>query len=264
MLDVEEIHVALPMLSERLVGARFAVLADLHMPRVKRIHYHMLDAVRRVKPDCVLIAGDTIDSGTQSVPALAPFFAHLSRIAPCAAVLGNNDCGARRTPALRAMYAETGVILLENETRMLSIRQSPVRVTGLTDPYAFRKGVQRERQAQNPQRVSMREALQPGRAGKDDRIPTFLLMHQPQIAGQYAELFPALIVAGHAHGGQFRLPLLGGVFAPGQGLFPRYTSGLYAVAGSQMVVSRGLGNHSLQFRLNNRFHLPVVVLSRTR
>jgi len=259
-LDVEEIHVALPGLHTPLAGSRAAVLADLHMPRLKPYHYRIHDAVKQAKPDFILIAGDTMDSRTRNVPELAPFFAHIARIAPCVAILGNNDCHRRRTPQLRALYEQAGIVLLENETRMLALRQSAIRITGLTDPHAFRLGVHRERPMANPTRVSMREALQPGRDREDKGIPTILLMHQPQIAGQYAELTPSLIVAGHAHGGQFRLPSMGGLYSPGQGLFPRYTSGLYEIEGSRLVVSRGLGTHDFPLRINNRPHIPVVVL----
>jgi len=72
-----------------------------------------------------------------------------------------------------------------------------------------------------------------------------------------------VIFSGHAHGGQFRIPFIGGVVAPDQGLFPKYTSGVYDLKnGSKLVMSRGLGNSFIPLRLNNRFHIPVVTLKR--
>ena len=66
-----------------------------------------------------------------------------------------------------------------------------------------------------------------------------------------------LVLTGHAHGGQFRLPLIGGLVAPNQGLFPKYDAGLYSEGSTNMIVSRGLGNSIIPFRFNNR---PEVVL----
>lgn len=73
---------------------------------------------------------------------------------------------------------------------------------------------------------------------------------------------PGLVLSGHAHGGQVRLPLLGGLYAPGQGLLPEYDSGLYSLGETQMVVSRGLGNSVAPLRVNNRPELVIVTLSR--
>ena len=260
-LDIQEISVQVPGLTKSLVGTRICLVADLHMPQLLPYHYHIYNAIRDARPDAIFIAGDTVDENTRSIPALVPFFLHLSRIAPSIAILGNNDCSREYTHQLRAMYLETGVTLLENETRMLILRGGATRVTGLTDPFAFTLGVHRDPVVENPERVSMREALQPGYDDHAAHIPTLLLMHQPQMAQRYAELRPSVIFAGHAHGGQIRLPLVGGLFAPGQGIFPRYTSGLYATDGSQMVVSRGLGNHHFPLRLWNRPHIPIAILS---
>lgn len=260
-LDVEEIGIQLSELPNALVGMRIGVVADLHMRRVDPFHYRVYDALRAARPELILIAGDTIDSSTGSVPELTPFFVHLSRLATCVAVLGNNDCGTSRTPQLRALYKEAGIALLENETRMIAVRGGALKITGLTDPEAFAAGVHPHNPIKSAERVSIREALQPGALGiKRPETPSILLMHQPQLAKRYAELAPSLIVAGHAHGGQFRLPLVGGLFAPGQGIFPRLTSGLYRQGSAWMVVSRGLGNHTFPIRLGNPMHLPVLRL----
>jgi len=237
------------------------------MRRLLPFHDRILEAVYKARPGCILIAGDTVDQRTESIEALGVWFGILSRIAPCVAVLGNNDCAMFRAAPLRDMYAASGVQLLENETRLLRANGVPVRVTGLTDPLAVRLGVHEERpQPEKPESMPLTAALrsEPEAAvtAKAAIPPSILLMHQPQLAQQYAYLAPSLIIAGHAHGGQFRVPLLGGLYAPGQGFLPRYTSGLYYVGRAQMVVSRGLGNHGFPVRLNNWPHLPVVVMRR--
>jgi len=268
-LDIEKIDVQLSGLPEALDGFRIAVLADLHMRRPLPFHDRILEAVWNSRPGCVLIAGDTVDQRTESIAALERFFGTLSRIAPCIAVLGNNDCVLFRAAPLRDLYEATNVLLLENETRLLGARDAPVRITGLTDPLAIRMGIHEERpRPEKPENMPLSAALRSkpesgtGATAATALPPSILLMHQPQLARRYASLTPSLIIAGHAHGGQFRLRAVGGLYAPGQGPFPRYTSGLYRVGKAQMVVSRGLGNHMFPVRLGNPPHLPVVVMRR--
>lgn len=89
---------------------------------------------------------------------------------------------------------------------------------------------------------------------------TVLLSHRPELAELYADLGVDLALCGHAHGGQFRLPYIGGVFSPSQGLFPKYTCGLYETDGKITIVSRGIGNSSFPFRINNSPELVLVKL----
>ena len=91
---------------------------------------------------------------------------------------------------------------------------------------------------------------------------TALLSHRPELFSVYRAAGVDLALCGHAHGGQFRIPLLGGVIAPDQGLFPKYSEGLYREEGKAMVVSRGLGNSSVPIRLNNRPEVVKIVLKR--
>ena len=90
---------------------------------------------------------------------------------------------------------------------------------------------------------------------------TVLLSHRPELFEEYAESGVNLVIAGHAHGGQFRLPFVGGLFAPNQGFFPRYDSGLYEKNNTKMVVSRGLGNSAVPIRFNNRPEIVVIELN---
>lgn len=97
-------------------------------------------------------------------------------------------------------------------------------------------------------------------------MPKILLAHRPEGFSTYSSdsfsIKPDLVFSGHAHGGQFRIPISNkGIVAPNQGFFPKYTSGLYASNnGVQMIVSRGLGNSIIPIRINNRPHLPIIEL----
>ena len=88
-----------------------------------------------------------------------------------------------------------------------------------------------------------------------------LLSHRPELFETYAACGVDLVLSGHAHGGQFRLPFIGGLIAPNQGLFPKYDAGLFTDGNTNMIVSRGIGNSIIPIRFNNR---PEIVLLELR
>jgi predicted MPP superfamily phosphohydrolase len=95
-----------------------------------------------------------------------------------------------------------------------------------------------------------------------DRLQ-LVLAHEPQYIEVYRNSEPDLVLSGHAHGGQFRIPGIGGLVAPGQGIFPKYTSGLYRTGNTTMIVSRGLGNSIIPIRIFNRPHVIIIELRKS-
>ena len=89
---------------------------------------------------------------------------------------------------------------------------------------------------------------------------TLLLSHRPELFETYVDCGIGLVLSGHTHGGQFRLPFIDGLAAPNQGLFPKYDAGLYTDGSTDMVVSRGIGNSIIPFRFNNRPEIVLVEL----
>lgn len=97
---------------------------------------------------------------------------------------------------------------------------------------------------------------------KDNGGFRILLTHRPELLNVYSKYDLDLVFTGHAHGGQVRLPIIGGMFAPGQGVHPKYTKGVYKEGMTQMVLSRGIGNSKFPFRINNRPEIIFVTLER--
>ena len=93
-----------------------------------------------------------------------------------------------------------------------------------------------------------------------DDLYSILLSHRPELFETYVKSGANLVLSGHAHGGQFRLPLLGGLFAPHQGFFPKYDAGLFSKQNTNMIVSRGIGNSLFPFRINNRPEIILIIL----
>ena len=88
-----------------------------------------------------------------------------------------------------------------------------------------------------------------------------LLSHRPEFMDMYVRYDIDLVLSGHAHGGQFRLPFLGGLYAPSQGFFPKYDAGLFEEENTKMIVSRGIGNSAFPLRFNNRPELVLITLT---
>lgn len=229
-----------------------AQVSDLHNAEFGGGNRELLAILEEAESDLIAITGDLIDSRrTDPAPALA-FLEGAVELAPVCYVTGNHEFRAYDAyQGLKSQMEELGVIVLENESMVLE--EVPLRVIGLDDP-SF--GVRSDPSA-TPEQIlqGALTALAP-QAGEED-LRTVLLAHRPEYVELYAQYGADLVLSGHAHGGQVRLPGAGGLYAPGQGFLPEYTSGLYQIGETSLVVSRGLGNSLFPLRVNNR---PEVVL----
>ena len=176
------------------------------------------------------------------------------QIAPVYYVNGNHEAGLLQYDKLKEGLEAVGVIVLEDEVIQLNHNGSTLTLIGLSDPnYAIRNDVFDETPAMVSTKLS---GLQENENGY-----TILLSHRPELFETYVNCGMDLVFSGHAHGGQFRLPFIGGLVAPNQGLFPKYDAGLYTDGTTNMIVSRGIGNSIIPIRFNNR---PEVVLVELR
>ena len=153
---------------------------------------------------------------------------------------------------LRDKLVESGVNVLENKSVSLEQGEESINLIGVSDP-----GFETDYLFGDTEGVLRRHLDE---LVEDSEEFTLLLSHRPELFELYAEKDIDLVLTGHAHGGQFRLPFVGGVYAPNQGLFPEYDSGMFAEEDTYMIVSRGLGNSLFPFRLNNRPEVIVVTL----
>ena len=233
-----------PIESEKLPasfdGFRIAQVSDLHNAGFWQ---DVAEELRQIQPDIIVLTGDLIDSGRTDVDAALAFAGQVAQIAPCYFVSGNHEAWSPgHWEKLREGLKQSGIVLLENERVRLELGGEHVTLLGLSDP-AF---------GGDHTRILGELA-----AGEGYRI---LLSHRPERMKLYAEAGVDLVFSGHAHGGQFRIPFLGGVIAPDQGLFPEYDSGLYEQDGTAMLVSRGIGNSIIPLRICNRPEILVAQL----
>lgn len=247
-LGVTELCFASPLLPPGFHGFRVAQISDLHNRVFGPENRVLLQALRQAAPDVIAITGDLVDSRRPDRAAALDLCRRAAQLAPCYYVPGNHEARLPDYDVFRQQLLDAGVTLLEDRWTALSRGDERLFLLGLRDP-AFSREM--------PQ-VALARALEPQIAV----CPGFrlLLSHRPEYFPLYSAMGATLTLSGHAHGGQFRLPFLGGLFAPGQGLLPAYDAGLYTQGNRAMIVSRGLGNSAFPFRLGNPPELVVVTL----
>lgn len=203
-------------------------------------------------PDAVLLVGDLFDDDTQNRPTerTLSLMRQLSAQYPCYYVSGNHEAWTGEMDALYQQTADAGVTVLRMSSGVLTVRGQRIALCGIPDPYemVFSGAPDTEEQ--------LRQALE----DVDSADFTVLLAHRPELLAKYAQFPLDLVVSGHAHGGQVRIPgVLNGLYAPNQGWFPKLAGGAYTQDGTTLIVSRGL---AVRTRLPRIFNRPEVVLVR--
>lgn len=233
------------------------MLSDLHNQSYGNNNEELLQAIRHAKPEAVFISGDILTSSGEAaeMDAAVALMDELTRKYPVYYANGNHESRIKnRMEASYEKYKSTiqsfGVHLLENTHRCLEIHGMPIAVWGLElSKEYFRRGMPAQ-----PDTAAIRELL-----GKpEDDYYNILLAHHPAYFDAYAGWGADLTLSGHLHGGIVRLPLLGGVISPQIRLFPKYDKGLFDKNGQKLIVSAGLGAHTIKVRINNPAELVII------
>lgn len=253
-LMVSTISISSSHIPAAFSGFRIAQVSDLHNSEFGKNNTELLKLLSESRPDIIAITGDLIDANHTDVGIALGFAQESVRIAPTYYVTGNHEAASPQYDTLKAGLEEAGVIVLEDEAVSLERNGETITLLGLGDPDFTVKG---DMFGETSAMVSTKlKNLDDGEGGY-----TILLSHRPELFETYVNCSIDLVFAGHAHGGQFRLPFIGGLVAPNQGLFPKYDAGLYTDGGTSMVVSRGIGNSIIPFRFNNRPEIVLVELN---
>lgn len=248
-LELNTYTVTSARLPECFDGYRIAHVSDLHNAEMGEDNEKLLTMLREADPDMIAITGDLIESRNTDVEIALQFVQEAMKIAPCYYVTGNHEARVNEYEELKTGLISASVIILEDAQTEISIGGESITLIGVNDPsfqtdYLF-----------GDSETVMSSKLTELLTDRDGF--TILLSHRPELFDTYADHDVDLVLSGHAHGGQFRLPFIGGVVAPNQGLFPEYDAGIYTEDNTNMLVSRGVGNSILPFRINNR---PEVIL----
>ena len=256
-IKTDYISISSNKLPEAFEGFKILQISDLHNKEFGKDQAVLLRNIEKAEPDIIVVTGDLIDSRRTNVDKAMDFIRGAVKLAPVYYVTGNHEGLTEEYPELEKQLIQTGAILLKNKLIQIKYKGAAINLAGINDPlYEMITG--------NYNEYSEKQILEEQLEGiKEDRAEryTVLLAHRPEFIDTYAQYGIDLVFSGHAHGGQFRLPFIGGLIAPGQGLFPKYTSGKYNKKNTTEIVSRGLGNSIIPLRVFNRPQIIVCTLN---
>lgn len=238
-LTVDEYTFTSAKVSKSADDFRIVQVSDLHNAKFGKNNSRLISKIKDQSPDIIVITGDIVDSNHTNIDTATDFCKEAAKIAPCYYITGNHEMWLDKseTDTLYSGMNSAGVTILDSTTITL---ENGIYLTGLGDDHLYDGTL----------------------AKLSDSVPDdalhIVLAHEPQyLEEEYTLSSPDLIITGHAHGGQVRLPFIGGIVAPDQGFFPKYTAGEYKSVDTTMYVSRGLGNSVIPLRI---FNTPEINL----
>lgn len=217
-------------------------ISDLHNTMFGEKQERLLTKIRNASPDLIAITGDLVDTTHTNIAAAMDFICGATKIAPVYFVSGNHEAGIGwgKYKELARQMRKEGVNILDNQSKeFIRIKGQRICLMGKEDPG-----------------FSHRTAYD-----FDSSVYTILLSHRAELFQHYVDTKLDLVLSGHLHGGQIRLPFVGGLVAPGNTFLPKYSGGVYEKNNTRMVVSRGLGNSRIPLRINNPPELVVIRLT---
>lgn len=253
--------------SPRITGTErftFVFLSDLHICNPKNQNRRLAEAIRKIRPDAVLSGGDMVlAKGKHSTKVPEELLTGLAEDFPVYAANGNHELRMKeeretygnQAEEYRGRLEKAGCVVLENRSALLRKGPDRVRIWGLDIP---------KRYYPKFRKIPMEPSFLRDSLGEPSREEYHILMaHSPNYPEAYAAWGADAVLAGHFHGGTIRLPFLGALMSPDFQFFPTYAHGRFDLPGGcVMMVSSGLGVHSVRIRINNPPELLVLRLGR--
>ncbi len=244
-IDIENYQLHYSNLPSEFEGFKIVQISDVHLPKNASSIENIIKLTKKQEPDIIIISGDIIDqSADLETCGLTELCKGLSEICEVYAVTGNHEFWNDDIENWKSIIRQNGVVFLDNAYRIIEKNGAQIAVIGLEDNETYNADIFNNDELKSCFKI--------------------LIAHRPELYNSYISqdvMNPDVVFTGHAHGGQIRIPFLGGLVAPDQGFFPKYTTGKYKINDTvNMIVSRGLGNSVIPFRVNNRPNIPVVTL----
>ena len=251
-LSVSEYRISISGLPKEFDGFTVVQISDLHNKRFGGNQARIMRRIHTIDPDICAITGDFVKNHGKSTQHSLSLFRRLSERQPTYLVTGNHEAESHNWPDLEAAVHQTGVSILRGAIPIQK-GDAEIQLIGIDDPAFFAE-------SENLGTQAFEERLRQIISATDGAAPKILLAHRPEMLKLYSSLGIDVVLTGHAHGGLWRFPLIGGLAAPNQGLFPKFTKGVHARGNTSMVISRGLGSTKIPLRIFNPPELVVVRL----
>ncbi|HFK1548527.1 metallophosphoesterase [Bacillus albus] len=253
LISITRVDITSSKIPSTFKGFKILQISDLHNKKFGNNQETLIQKVKGENPDVIVITGDLIDSKSYDAEVSMELIRELVKKYPIYFVTGNHEKWSGKYNDLEKELKKHHVTVLRNEHVTIHKGEQKINLLGIDDP-AFVAGNRDEGNVVKDEILKAKFEMKP-------HAYNVLLSHRPEFLSEYANEKIDLVLSGHAHGGQVRLPFIGGLVAPNQGIFPTYTAGLYEKQNTSMVVSRGLGNSVIPQRIFNRPELVVVQLN---
>ncbi len=236
---------------------QIAQVSDLHNTNFGKNNFKLIQKLKSISPDIIVITGDILDSRRTNVDIALSFLEEAVKIAPVYYVTGNHE---RRIPSDFKIFEEKatnieGVTFLRGESVNITKNNDTIQLVGVDD---FRYFTNNKYNVSDIPEIKQK-ILKYIKPLNNKDLYSILLFHRPTLFEEFVIAEYDLVLTGHTHGGQFRLPFIGGLYA-NRKILPKYDAGLFTKDTTNMYVSRGLGNSLFPFRFNNRPELAIIEL----
>ena len=240
---------------------RVVHISDLHSKQFGKNNNRLNKVIMSQKPDVIFATGDMIDSSLKDMDKTINFLVELNKVIPVVYIPGNNEMRTEKIEEILKKLGDGNVIVLNNQIKELYLNKNKVYILGLAERKQDEGGIFYNKINSKYLYSNCEELFEKLERGDGTKI---VLSHYPEnfkAVGEYSysKYNFDIMFSGHAHGGQFILPFIGGLFAPGQGILPKYYKGVHGET-SKLVISRGLGNSGFPLRLFNRPEIVVIDL----
>lgn len=243
--------------SEKIsTDTKVVFLTDLHNKEYDRGNQKIIQSIRKLKPDFVLIGGDMVlGIDEQPVKIACELIAELVRFTKVYYANGNHEQRVKEHVEkygdfyenYKKILVDLGVTMLENESLLVG---DDLEIAGVEIPEKYYVKFCKEK--------LQIEEIEERITKKDTERFQILMAHNPTFSEQYVKWGADLVLSGHYHGGMIRIPYYGGVINPQARLFPKYTGGHYHIEGKDVIVSKGLGEHTVKIRICNWPEIVVI------
>lgn len=217
-------------------------LSDLHDKQFGKDNQTLVRVVKQQKPDIIVFTGDLVDQKTEDVTSSVNMLSELNRFIPVYYIPGNHEYRCEKAELIFRMLEEENVEVLNLKTQAITVNGADIDMIGMDEMVNSVESINKK--------------MTQFEKSSNFKI---VLSHFPENFPRYYSSYDVdLVLSGHAHGGQFNIPFIGGIYAPGQGFFPDYYKGVYSKNGVNLVVSRGLGNSVIPLRIFNNPEVVVI------
>ncbi|MEG0176304.1 metallophosphoesterase [Anaerorhabdus sp.] len=231
-------------------GYRIILLTDIHNESYLN-NDEFVKKVEKLKPNIILLGGDMIDSRRTNIDEAISLALKFNKDTPMYFVTGNHEYRVDENIEFIHRLQNIGIKVLRNEREYICIGDSKILLIGIDDPHFI------SQRGHHDEQIAVNKVLD---ELIDSKVYSVLLTHRPEFFEEFYQHGIDLALAGHTHGGQIRIPFIGGIIAPHQGFFPKYDAGVFVKGDTTLIISKGLGRSSFPIRINNQAEIVCIDL----